>query len=71
MIRESIDKELRLKYFESVIEFYKALKAMCEKLKEFPREGINSRNAVLKNYIYTYNMNLINSRIENKSDIQS
>jgi hypothetical protein len=45
---------------------------MCEKLKEFPREGINGRNAVLKNFIYTFNMNLINTRNENKnSEIDS
>ena len=38
---------------------------MCEKLKEFPREGLNSRNKILKNFIYTFNMNMINSRKEN------
>ncbi len=68
---ESIDKELRLRYFENVLEFYKSLKAMCEKLKEFPREGVNGRNAVLKNYIYTFNLNLVNNRTENKPEFDS
>ncbi len=44
---------------------------MCEKLKEFPREGVNGRNAALKNYIYTFNLNLINSRDENKNEFNS
>jgi hypothetical protein len=71
VIKESIDKELRLRYFESVLEFYKSLKGMCEKLKEFPREGLNGRNAVLKNFIYTFNMNIINNRNENKNEFDS
>lgn len=44
---------------------------MCEKLKEFPREGPNGRNSALKNYIYTFNMNLMNNRIENKTEFDS
>ncbi len=44
---------------------------MCEKLKEFPREGINGRNTVLKNFIYSFNMNLINTRNENNKQVES
>jgi hypothetical protein len=53
-----------LDYFEHVNTFYKDLKKMCEKLKEFPRDGQNGRNKILKNFIYSFNMTMINKRKE-------
>lgn len=62
----SIDKELRQKYFDKCQDFYQQLKSMCEKLKNFPKESNrpNNRNAILKDYIFMYNLNLDNLKIE-------
>jgi phosphatidylinositol 4-kinase len=63
---QSIDKELRLKYFEICVKFYENLKAMCEKLKSFPKEidRPNNRNVIMRNYLFVYNSNIISMREE-------
>ena len=68
--KQSIDKELRLKYFDLCVVFYKQLKEMCEKLKNFPREKEfkNNRNIILKDYIFMFNSNLNNLRTEYKAN---
>jgi phosphatidylinositol 4-kinase B len=62
----SIDKELRQKYFDKCQDFYQQLKSMCEKLKNFPKESNrpNNRNAILKDYIFMYNLNFENLKSE-------
>lgn len=62
VIKQSIDKELRLRYFDVCVEFYKKLKEMCEKLKEFPRDGQNGRNNILKTFIFSFNNLLKDNR---------
>ena len=63
---QSIDKEIRQKYFESSLEFYQNLKSMCEKLKNFPKESNrpNNRNVILKDYILMHNLNISNLKKE-------
>ena len=66
IFKYSIDKELRLKYFEYCVEYYKNLKEMCEKLKEYPRENnkANNRNEALKLYISLFNNKILSTRKE-------
>jgi hypothetical protein len=54
---------LRLRYFEVCLDYYKKLKEMCEKLKEFPKDGISGRNNILKTFILNFN-NLIQTNRE-------
>ena len=53
-----------MKYFDIADKFYIHLREMCEKLKEFPKDGSNNRNTILKSYIYTFNQMIINNRTD-------
>lgn len=60
--KHSLDKESRLNYFDKVMRFYYDLKAMCEKLKDIPKENKlepkMTRNAVMRNYLKNFNRNI-------------
>jgi uncharacterized coiled-coil DUF342 family protein len=71
VFNKSVEKELRLRYFTLTDEFYMYLKDMCEKLKEYPREGINSRNDILKEYCVQMNNMIMSNRTEFKESPES
>jgi len=65
IIRNSINKEIRLEYFTNAKEFYEKLKIMCERLKELPRDD-QTRNKEMRVYMKSFN-NLINKLREEHS----
>ena len=68
VIMASINKQIRLDYFQKVTEYYEGLKFMCEKLHTFPREPKDIRNNLLKNYMMSFNMQIKCLRDENKNE---
>jgi hypothetical protein len=52
---KSLEKEYRLNYYNKTDEFYLYLKDMCEKLKEYPKDGNPNRNDMLKSFVENMN----------------
>ena len=51
--KQSLKKEIRLKYFNACVEFYSKLKVMCEGLKEYEK-GVKQKEAL---YMYINELN--------------
>ena len=52
--KQSLKKEIRLKYFNACVEFYSKLKVMCEGLKEYEK-GVKQKEAL---YMYINELNV-------------
>ena len=52
--KQSLKKEIRLKYFNACVEFYSKLKVMCEGLKEYEK-GLKQKEAL---YMYINELNM-------------
>jgi len=73
IFKYSVNKEIRLNYFDKCMRFYNDLKSMCEKLRNFPKD-INKQNPnevtrdqELKNYLTRFNKRLRQLRAEREN----
>jgi archaellum biogenesis ATPase FlaH len=71
VIQASITKQIRLDYFQRIVDFYENLKYMCEKLHTFPREPKEIRNNLLRNYMMSFNMQIKVQREEMRNENSS
>ena len=63
IFKGSLDKEQRLNYFNQVMIFYTTLKALCMKLKEYPRETIPGQEKQNRNYVMRESLKKYNKSI--------
>ena len=68
IINKSVQKQIRLNYFNICIDFYMKLKNMCEELKNFEK-GEKRKNA-LNNFLIKFNEEIINQRNEFKDNLK-
>lgn len=75
IFQASLNKEIKLKYFDKSIKFYQKLKAMCEDLKNYPREPTKTmkttRKMKLKEYVNSFNDKFIKQREKNAEYLHS
>ena len=67
IINKSVEKQIRLNYFNICIDFYMKLKNMCEELKNFEKD---KRKNELNNFLNKFNDEIINQRNEFKDNLK-
>ena len=68
IINKSVQKQIRLNYFNICIDFYMKLKNMCEDLRNF--EKGEKRKNELNNFLNKFNDEIINQRNEFKDNLK-
>jgi phosphatidylinositol 4-kinase len=68
IINKSVQKQIRLNYFNICIDFYMKLKNMCEDLRNF--EKGEKRKNELNNFLNKFNDEIINQRNEFKDNVK-